>query len=326
MQQNNKTPLLSICCLAYNHAPYIRQCLDGFMMQKTDFAFEVLIHDDASTDGTADIIREYEAKYPDIIKPIYQTENQYSKGIKISGTYQFPRAKGKYIAMCEGDDYWIDPLKLQKQVDFLEANEDYSLCCHRYKIYDEKSELWTEDYGSELFHENPEGVEFANKLNFEKWLTKTMTLVFRKSLCEFIDLSKYKYSRDVYLNYELLKLGKGFCCNFDGAVYRKHEGGVFSNTNDISRTRIAFLVYSDLYKYNKEDLDVIDIYKAGKNNFFENIRTRIYYRQTDSKLFADICLLIRVVFRLKEFIYLIYIVEKSALSLYKSFKNNSTVD
>ena len=87
-------------------------------MQKTDFPFEILIHDDASTDGTADIIREYEAKYPDIIKPIYQTENQYSKGIKVSQVYQFPRAKGKYIALCEGDDYWTDPYKLQKQVDF----------------------------------------------------------------------------------------------------------------------------------------------------------------------------------------------------------------
>ncbi len=120
-------PLVSICCLCYNHEPYIRECLEGFMMQKTNFAFEVLIHDDASTDKSADIIREYEAKYPDIIKPIYQSENQYSKGVGVTRVYQFPRAQGKYIAMCEGDDYWTDPYKLQKQVDFLEANEEYSL-------------------------------------------------------------------------------------------------------------------------------------------------------------------------------------------------------
>lgn len=121
----SKVPLVSICCAAYNHEPYIRQCLDGFVMQRTTFPFEVLIHDDASTDKTADIIREYEKKYPDIIKPIYQKENQYSKGGKISLRFNIPRAKGKYIAFCEGDDYWIDPLKLQKQVDFLEANPDY---------------------------------------------------------------------------------------------------------------------------------------------------------------------------------------------------------
>ena len=119
--------LVSICCLAFNHEPYIRKCIEGFLMQKTCFSFEVLIHDDASTDKTAEIIREYEAKYPKIVKSIYQSENQYSKGIKVSQIYQFPRAKGKYIAICEGDDYWTDPLKLQKQVDFLEKNEDYGL-------------------------------------------------------------------------------------------------------------------------------------------------------------------------------------------------------
>ena len=130
-------PLVSICCITYNHEPYIRDCLEGFMMQKTNFPFEVLIHDDASTDHTADIIREYEAKYPDVIKPIYQTENQHSKGVKISIAYNFPRAQGKYIAICEGDDFWCDPQKLQIQFDFMEANPDYSLCgCGKYLLND----------------------------------------------------------------------------------------------------------------------------------------------------------------------------------------------
>lgn len=124
----SKDVLVSISCITYNHSPYIRQCLDGFLMQRTNFAFEVLIHDDCSTDGTTEIIKEYEAKYPDIIKPIYEEENQYQQG-KPSGSavWNFPRAKGKYIAMCEGDDYWIDPLKLQKQVDVLEADPLCSL-------------------------------------------------------------------------------------------------------------------------------------------------------------------------------------------------------
>lgn len=120
--------MVSVICNVYNHEPYVRDALEGFVSQKTDFPFEVLIHDDASTDRSAEIIREYEKKYPDIIKPIYQTMNQYSRGGAITKRFQLPRVKGKYIAMCEGDDYWTDPLKLKKQYDFMETNPDYALC------------------------------------------------------------------------------------------------------------------------------------------------------------------------------------------------------
>ena len=121
---------VSVICLVYNHEPYLRKCLDGFVNQKCDFEYEVLIHDDASTDNSASIIREYEEKYPNIIKPIYQTENQYSKGVKISSTYLFPKARGEYIAWCEGDDCWTGMDKLQKQVDFLDENREFSACAH----------------------------------------------------------------------------------------------------------------------------------------------------------------------------------------------------
>ena len=134
-----KEVLVSVLCLAYNHEKYIRQALEGFVMQKTDFAFEVLINDDASTDNTAKIIKEYEEKYPQIIKPVYQTENQYSQGIPISKTYLYPKAQGKYFAICEGDDYWTDPLKLQKQVDFLESNPEYAMCVHKATLNDLKT-------------------------------------------------------------------------------------------------------------------------------------------------------------------------------------------
>ena len=119
---------VSVICNVYNHGRYLRDALDGFIMQKTNFPFEVLIHDDASTDDSAAIIREYEEKYPELIKPIYQTENKYSKNINIDVAYQYPRVNGKYIAFCEGDDYWTDPLKLQKQYDFMESNPEYSMC------------------------------------------------------------------------------------------------------------------------------------------------------------------------------------------------------
>ena len=128
--------MVTIRCITYNHEPYIRQCLEGFVMQKTNFRFEAIVHDDASTDGTAAIIREYAEKYPDIIKPIYETENQYSKRDGSLRRIMDAHTHGKYVAMCEGDDYWIDPLKLQKQVDFLEDNPEYGMVHTNFRIFD----------------------------------------------------------------------------------------------------------------------------------------------------------------------------------------------
>jgi len=122
---------VSISCLTYNHEKYIRQTLEGFVKQKTNFRFEVLIHDDASTDGTQEIIKEYQLKYPDIIKPIFQKENQYEKRVQISKTYNYSRALGKYIALCEGDDYWTDENKLQMQYDALENDKSCSFSVHK---------------------------------------------------------------------------------------------------------------------------------------------------------------------------------------------------
>ena len=119
---------VSIVCNAFNHEKYIRKALEGFVMQKTTFPFEILVHDDASTDGTAAIIREFEEKYPEIMKPIYETENLYSKKDGSLPRLQYGRVQGKYIAVCEGDDYWTDPLKLQKQYDALEAHPEIDMC------------------------------------------------------------------------------------------------------------------------------------------------------------------------------------------------------
>jgi glycosyltransferase involved in cell wall biosynthesis len=121
------TPLVSICCITYNHESFIRDAIEGFLMQKTEFLIEIVIHDDASTDNTAEIIKEYAEKYPSLFVPIYQYRNQFSQGIKPLPNFVFPAARGKYIALCDGDDYWTDPFKLQKQVDFLESNPEVGL-------------------------------------------------------------------------------------------------------------------------------------------------------------------------------------------------------
>lgn len=136
MEKDNSDILVSVVCFAYNHELYIKDALEGFVSQETSFRYQVIVHDDASTDKTADIIREYALKYPDIIKPIFQTINQHSINGGILTNYIFPKLKGKYVAICEGDDYWIDKRKLEKQFLFLESHPDYSLVVCSVKTYD----------------------------------------------------------------------------------------------------------------------------------------------------------------------------------------------
>ena len=148
---NENNVMVSIKCMVYNHEKYLRQCLDGFISQQTNFRFEAIVHDDASKDGSVSIIREYAEKYQDVIMPIYESENQYSKR---DGSLQRaidPHLTGKYIAICEGDDYWIDPLKLQKQVDFLESHPEYGLVYTAYKEdrNGELSETIRSDFGED---------------------------------------------------------------------------------------------------------------------------------------------------------------------------------
>ncbi len=140
MNSNTDDIMVSISCIAYNHGKYIRQCLESLVSQKTNFKYEILVHDDASTDDTPLIIKEFEEKYPEIIKPIYQTENQYTKVHSIGAVYQVPRMKGKYAAVCEGDDFWNDPYKLQKQFDVMEKNPDCSICVHKVRDVFENGE------------------------------------------------------------------------------------------------------------------------------------------------------------------------------------------
>lgn len=123
-------PVVSICCIAYNHAAYIAQSINGLLMQQTDFPFEILIHDDASTDGTTKIVKQFAREYPAIIRTVIQKENQYSKQPIISPRFLFPLARGKYIAMCEGDDYWSSPEKLMSQCQGLEENAEINLSFH----------------------------------------------------------------------------------------------------------------------------------------------------------------------------------------------------
>lgn len=223
-------PKLSVLCLAFNHVHFIRQTLDGFVMQQTNFPFEVLIHDDASIDGTAEIIREYEAKYPEIIKPIYQTENQWSKGVPVSKKFQFSRVQGQYVAMCEGDDYWTDPLKLQKQVDFLDAHPDYSVCFHPVEVH------WEDEPSKDDLFPTPEWRYNKTTLTADDLVKhnfmQTNSVMYRWVFPELESVENFPdgiLPGDWFLHLMHAKHGKiGFLPDVM-AVYRRHNGGIWQN-------------------------------------------------------------------------------------------------
>lgn len=225
--------LVSICSITYNHAPYIRQCLDGMLMQKTNFDFEIIINDDCSTDGTTEIIREYVEKYPDIVKPIYHEENQYQKGVRaMFAKFVFPKAQGKYIALCEGDDYWTDPLKLQKQVDFLESHPEYSLCFHNAIVHYEDTEK--KDY---LFAD-VKNKEYTRTEILTNWFAPTASFVFRKEVLNSVYYKKVMESKKLVYGDLPLILSASYCGKIFGfaetmSVYRKHIGGAMQIHNSI---------------------------------------------------------------------------------------------
>jgi len=140
-KERSEQIIVTICCTAFNQEAYIRKCLDGIVMQITNFKYEAIVHDDASTDETAAIIQEYAAKYPDIIKAILETENQYSKHNGSLRKIMRANTKGKYVATCEADDYWTDPYKLQKQVDIMESDSNISMVYTAYKTVDSEGQL-----------------------------------------------------------------------------------------------------------------------------------------------------------------------------------------
>lgn len=229
---------VSIKCAVYNHEQYIRQCLEGFVMQKTNFRFEAIVHDDASTDGSAAIIREYAEKYPDIIKPIYEIENQYSKRDGSLTRVMNAACKGKYIAVCEGDDYWIDPLKLQKQFDFMETHSDYILCGTNGLI------LWDNGVKApEYFHRRFISMELMPEDVINKWPFPTASLFYRKELLNFSDDFKCRiYSSDIRLILVALANGRIWSSNAITTIYRLNNN-INSSTNRIKSKKDHGLFY-----------------------------------------------------------------------------------
>lgn len=223
-------PKVSIICTAYNHEKFIAQALDGFLMQKTDFPFEILINDDASPDNTANIIREYQAKYPDKIRAFYQEKNLWSSGKEAALDFLYPEIQSEYVAICEGDDYWTDENKLQKQVDFLDKHKDYSICFHAVKVFYEDGSQPDLIYPTDEMLKGRTTLEFLDELQFNYIQTNSVLYrwIFDRNENKIEDiLPRYMIPTDWFLHLLHAHKGKiGYIPEIMG-VYRKHSGGCF---------------------------------------------------------------------------------------------------
>lgn len=233
------TPLVSVCCITYNHEKFIRQAIDSFLEQNTNFPIEIIIHDDASTDNTVNVICEYQKKYPDLIKTILQSENQYSvRGFGFISDI-FKQASGKYIALCEGDDYWTDPLKLQLQVELLNKKPYLSACFHNViKINHESQEQsawYLPDYKDEY--------STADLLSSNSNFIATGSVVFRnRLLADFPTWLNRVGMADWILHIMNSFYGSlGYIDRVMG-VYRLHPGGVWSTKTTLNM--LVELIYA----------------------------------------------------------------------------------
>lgn len=258
-------PLVSIVCVTYNHESYLRQALDSFLMQKTSFAYEIVLAEDCSTDGTRKICEEYTKKHPDIIHYIYR---DYNIG-GIANEYEaLSAARGKYIALCEGDDYWTDPLKLQRQVDFLECHPNYSMCFHRARV--DTANKKENDLYSHL-----EEREYSAYEIYKDWVVPTCSVMYRAEMLppERVDGSVI-YS-DIYMYLKLAEKGRVYNLNFEGAVYRRNSGGISQNGN-VSLYKRLYQQYIYMEKYFPQS-DLVKVSRDMQELYLKSIIASDYF-------------------------------------------------
>ena len=291
--------MVSVVCLTFNHEKYLRKTLEGFVRQKTDFDYEVIIHDDASTDGTAKIIREYQEKYPHLVKPVFQKENQYSQGISITKEHILPRIKGKYVALCEGDDFWCDESKLQKQVDALEKHPECMFSAHIVQRIDKEGNALE---GTFPARKMDEGFLTLNDLveeefKKERWFLHLSSYLIRADVYSSYMRNKPEFSRAFYrmgdlpMVLYLLSLGNAWFVACPMSCYRVLSGGVMSKMAQdrayavkVAESKICGLTLFDDYSRGKyhdaleEAVCAEEIRVFSLKREYEKLRNRKYIR------------------------------------------------
>jgi glycosyltransferase involved in cell wall biosynthesis len=257
---------LSVNMITYNHENFIKDAIEGVLNQKCKFRFELIIADDCSKDKTSFIIEEIIKNHPkgNLIKYFRHSNNI---GMVQNSNFALSNSLGEYIAICEGDDFWIDNLKLQKQYDFLINNPSYIYTTHRYKIFNENIKKYDDNiYPLQFgYYTNKDNwVELNKKLYLKEWMTMPLTAVIRKDF--LLDVNKLEnefiYYRDFHAYYLLLNYGKGCCLDIIGGVYRKHDGGIFSKINILEKTKTSLKIYLELFYYTKDNNFLIKYWEA----------------------------------------------------------------
>lgn len=266
--------LVSVIMITYNHSKYIRQAINGVTMQKTNFKFELIVGDDLSTDGTQDIIRELAQKKPDIIKPILRDKNM---GAVLNFNDLLSRSKGKYIAICDGDDFWTSEYKLQKQVDFLESNTEYMICCHPVlQVYDDKSQ------SDVVLHP----LKLAGKDAMQRGELTIHDLIRMNTIASLSTMYRWEIERKLpeWLNgysvvdYVLLSLhadlGPIGVVDEVMGTYRKHSGGTWWNHTQYDTQKRFMSLLQDIdkelgLKYHDEYMVIIKYIEKELKNYEE---------------------------------------------------------
>ncbi len=248
--KDNEPVRVSICCITFNHRLFIEQCIEGFLDQECDFRVEILIHDDASSDGTSLVLQQYADRYPSIFRVIQQSQNQYSKGVNPYFSYLFSDARGQYIAICDGDDYWDDPEKIAKQVACLDANPDTVIVYGPVRGIGPEGQI-LEYRGGASRNLSAAELKAATPLN-------TLTTCFRNV---FQNKPAPVYLRnspigDLTVWGYLGHFGTGmYLADLKPANYRLHEGGVLSLVSKETRLLMTALAHLNLAAFHAKDKD-----------------------------------------------------------------------
>ena len=268
-------PKISVLMVTYNHERYIAKALESVFAQQHPYSLEVVVGDDASTDRTAGIIASFQQKHPEIIRYIRHTLNV---GHSRNYLALLEACRGEYIALLDGDDYWTDPLKLKKQVTFLDEHPDFVLSCHRFRQHYLREDRMEDDLYPELYKDNREGFVINPDLFFSHWVVQTLTVMVRRSAIvdDLPGFRSYEHFTDMHIFFSALRKGKGCAHGFFGGVYNMHGDGLWSKLDRYQQFEFNLNILADLIKTHPNDNVLCQAYLVLCQAYLVHKRTLIW--------------------------------------------------